>query len=249
MAEARKVRLAHLNENIEHPRFEEAPFEDLLIVEEGAPAQVLARRASEADLIVLGEHKERTLFSLSGTARNLLAACPCPVWVQTEPLRDIETILVAIDMSVHSDLTLQTALKIARRLSARVVVLFAFVPPFYSYFAGGGDLGSTPSYVVEDYRKLAEEELERFVQRLPSNGVEVDAVFVDGKPAKVILEYQEKADLIVMGTHGQTGWVRAVLGSVANKVITQAHRPVLAVPHPGRVYRSNSAAAAAPSQS
>lgn len=50
--------------------------------------------------------------------------------------------------------------------------------------------------------------------------------------AEVILEYaaEASADLIVMGTHGRKGIRRAMLGSVAEKVVRRAHCPVLTVP-------------------
>jgi nucleotide-binding universal stress UspA family protein len=38
------------------------------------------------------------------------------------------------------------------------------------------------------------------------------------------------ADLIVMGTHGRTALARAVIGSVADKVVRQANVPVVLVP-------------------
>jgi nucleotide-binding universal stress UspA family protein len=42
----------------------------------------------------------------------------------------------------------------------------------------------------------------------------------------------EAVDLIVMSTHGRTGLDRVVFGSVAEKVVRHAHRPVLTIPAP-----------------
>jgi nucleotide-binding universal stress UspA family protein len=57
-----------------------------------------------------------------------------------------------------------------------------------------------------------------------------------GEPAEQILRVarEEKADLIVMGTHGRRGWRHAVLGSVAEAVMRQAMCPVLTVRTAGR---------------
>ena len=54
-----------------------------------------------------------------------------------------------------------------------------------------------------------------------------------GHPAETIVHIaQERAvDLIVMGTHGRTGWRHALLGSVAEKVVCLAPCPVLTVRH------------------
>ena len=52
-----------------------------------------------------------------------------------------------------------------------------------------------------------------------------------GAPANQIVEYAEKndIDLIVMGTHGRSGLEKMWLGSVTEKVLRQAHCPVLVV--------------------
>ncbi len=61
-----------------------------------------------------------------------------------------------------------------------------------------------------------------------------DIRIVDGHPAEVISEQARDlgVDLIVMGTHGRSGLQRALLGSVAQKVVSRAERPVLLVPIP-----------------
>jgi len=43
---------------------------------------------------------------------------------------------------------------------------------------------------------------------------------------------EENADLIVIATHGVTGWRHAMFGSVAEKVVRTARRPVLTIPAP-----------------
>ena len=58
-----------------------------------------------------------------------------------------------------------------------------------------------------------------------------DVAVVAGHPADAIVrEARERgADLIVMGTHGRTGLAKLFLGSVASRVVTAAHCPVLTV--------------------
>jgi nucleotide-binding universal stress UspA family protein len=70
-------------------------------------------------------------------------------------------------------------------------------------------------------------------------GVRVDQVVTTGVPASEILAYaaQAPADLIVMGTHGKSGFEHLLLGSVAEKVLRRAPCPVLTVP-PGDVAAS-----------
>ena len=63
--------------------------------------------------------------------------------------------------------------------------------------------------------------------------VEVEEVVVEAaSPHEAILKVadERQVDLIVMGTHGQTGFARAVIGSVAGRVIRHAKLPVVLVP-------------------
>ena len=68
--------------------------------------------------------------------------------------------------------------------------------------------------------------------RLPKN-LKVKPIVTQGDPADEIVHIAqvEKADLIVIATHGLTGWRRFVFGSVAEKVVRTARGPVLTI-HP-----------------
>ena len=58
---------------------------------------------------------------------------------------------------------------------------------------------------------------------------------VQGRSADEIVKLaeREKADLIVISSHGESGWHRFMFGSVAEKVVRQAECPVLTVQAPG----------------
>jgi nucleotide-binding universal stress UspA family protein len=62
-------------------------------------------------------------------------------------------------------------------------------------------------------------------------GCDADAIVRNGRPASEILSCADDvgADLIVVGTHGRTGFQQVLLGSVALEVIREAHQPVLSV--------------------
>jgi nucleotide-binding universal stress UspA family protein len=73
--------------------------------------------------------------------------------------------------------------------------------------------------------------LEACLQRVHDAGVEGSIAFVFGVPWREIIEMAEKGvDLIVMGTHGQTGLDYLVLGTVAERVVRLAPCPVLVTP-------------------
>jgi nucleotide-binding universal stress UspA family protein len=67
-------------------------------------------------------------------------------------------------------------------------------------------------------------------------GVACRTAVLRGPAAPRILDYLERAEpsLVVMGTHGRTGWRHALLGSVAERVVQRAPCPVLVVPDPER---------------
>jgi nucleotide-binding universal stress UspA family protein len=83
--------------------------------------------------------------------------------------------------------------------------------------------------LVESSEKALEEVLERKTDR---ERIGMYPLVLEGHVAEEIVRVaQDKdADLIVMGTHGETGWRRMVFGSVAEKVIRSSPLPVLTVP-------------------
>ncbi len=82
------------------------------------------------------------------------------------------------------------------------------------------------------------EKLHRYLtltgQRVRSKGVNVNLKLLSGEAADEIVKYAEQkdVDLIIMSTHENHGFIRAIWGSVSNKVIESATRPVLLIrPH------------------
>jgi nucleotide-binding universal stress UspA family protein len=71
-----------------------------------------------------------------------------------------------------------------------------------------------------------------FAETESAPGITIEAVVREGNTAGEILEQATsmKADLLVIGTHGRSGFERVVLGSVAEKVLRKATCPVLTVP-------------------
>jgi nucleotide-binding universal stress UspA family protein len=82
------------------------------------------------------------------------------------------------------------------------------------------------------HRAVGRRRLDRLVAAARAAGARARGVVVDsGVPAREIvrLARSRRADLIVMGTHGRTGLTRALLGSVAARVLATAACPVLTV--------------------
>ncbi|MGZ8708874.1 MAG: universal stress protein [Thermoanaerobaculia bacterium] len=143
-------------------------------------------------------------------------------------------ILVPTDLSDFAGVALRWAAMLQLRLGSRLTLLYANEPwvPF-------DPLEGPAAYLLQnraEFRERLEKELRDHAERyLPGAGDAVETRIVDTAPAQAILETATAldVDLIVMGTHGRTGWRRALLGSVAEKVIHYADRPVLCIPSVG----------------
>jgi universal stress protein A len=88
--------------------------------------------------------------------------------------------------------------------------------------------------VYEAARKWAEESLEQWAGTARGKGLNVRWVLRTGVPYReiVALATDERADLVLIGTHGRGGIDRALLGSVADRVVRLAPCPVLTVREP-----------------
>jgi nucleotide-binding universal stress UspA family protein len=146
------------------------------------------------------------------------------------PAPSIQHILVPHDFSDTAEHALTYAVALAEKFGARVTVLHAYEAPSYGY----------PDALVASFEFSAEIEraalvaLKSVEARARRPNVEVDTVLRRGTPWVEITAAakERKADLIVIGTHGRRGVARALLGSVAEKVVRTAPCPVLTVHGP-----------------
>lgn len=136
-----------------------------------------------------------------------------------------EILLLGYDGSDSANAALEHTVRLAPKLGAEVVVVFAY----YVTPLGGGE-------ATHDYRKALEQvgthELRRAVVDLEAAGVETTARIEQGKPADVILAVAEDvgAGTIVVGTVGENPISGALLGSVVLKLVQKSSIPLLVVP-------------------
>jgi nucleotide-binding universal stress UspA family protein len=144
---------------------------------------------------------------------------------------EIRRILCPIDFSEHSRRALDHAVAIARWYEAAVTVLHVFSPVTVAA-VGAAPVVVEPMVLapVDRDRLLADTKAFAAVESAP--GVAIEAVVREGSTAAEILEQAAsmRADLLVIGTHGRSGFDRLLLGSVAEKVLRKASCPVLTVP-------------------
>jgi nucleotide-binding universal stress UspA family protein len=140
-------------------------------------------------------------------------------------------ILVATDFGELSEAVCSIGLDLAQRFDVPLVVMHAYVPESPGY-------SGVPLLLPADYRELVENAaratLEREAVPLRGKGVDISTVLHVGAPAERILEAANALDvgLIVVGTHGRRGLPRALLGSVAEKVVRLSPVPVLSIHEP-----------------
>lgn len=144
---------------------------------------------------------------------------------------EIRRILCPIDFSDHSRRALDHAVAIARWYEATVTVVHVFSPAPVAA-VGLGPLGSEPMLVAPVDRGQLLADTRAFAETENAPGITIEAVVREGNPAAEILEQAAgmTADLLVLGTHGRSGFERLLLGSVTEKVLRKAGCPVLTVP-------------------
>jgi nucleotide-binding universal stress UspA family protein len=88
------------------------------------------------------------------------------------------------------------------------------------------------TWPTDEFERQAREATTRVLARAKERYGDVAACVVTGDPRDVIVETVARlhADLIVMGTHGRHGLSRALLGSVAERIVRTSPVPVLTVP-------------------
>lgn len=144
-------------------------------------------------------------------------------------------ILVPLDGSDLAERALEAAFALARQFRSEVILLRVVVPDEI--------LVSLPAllppaalYPTKSLHHSEEAEAYLFgvKVRWSASGVRVRTEVLAGTPPEVIVTYarQHAVDLIVMSTHGRSGFSRLIYGSVAEAVLRGAHLPVLLTPIP-----------------
>jgi nucleotide-binding universal stress UspA family protein len=142
----------------------------------------------------------------------------------------IKTILHPTDFFQCSQDALRIACSLAREHGARLIVLHVTSVPDLAY-TGYGAPGSP--LAAAEYLADVRRNLEGL--GAPGSQPPLETRLEEGDPATEILGVaaETPADLIVMGTHGQTGLAHLLMGSVAEEVVRKAPCPVLTLRVPG----------------
>ena len=137
-------------------------------------------------------------------------------------------ILCPVDFSAGSNRAVEKAKELSRALGADVELLHAYQLPVMAL--PDGAVTVTPTYVA-DLLDRAQQALNKYRDELSAAGVHASTKLLEGNAPQVITERAQEIDspMIVMGTHGNSGFKRFLLGSVSERVVRMATTPVLTV--------------------
>jgi nucleotide-binding universal stress UspA family protein len=195
-------------------------------------AIVAEGREDAANLIVLGAHRERPVRDalLGATMERVLRFGDRPVLVvKTEPKGPYENILVAVDFSVPSRDALEFAVRLLPQGRFHVLNVCSL-------------LGDAPDEWLAPTETITRKHLahldvivkavsQHMRQELTGANFTLTPLVEHGGPVEAAKRQIErlKPDLVVVGTHGRTGWSHAGIGSIAEGFLAQVPCDVLAV--------------------
>lgn len=139
-----------------------------------------------------------------------------------------ERILVPLDGSENAEKVIPVVIAEAQIHKAVVVLLRVIAPLRQS-------LMTSPNFIAqlqEDLDQFARDYLDEIAEKIRAEGLEVEIIITHGQPAQQIYEIAQNksCDLIIIGSHGETGNPRWRTGNVTNKILrTQSSIPNLLV--------------------
>ncbi len=142
--------------------------------------------------------------------------------------KTVQRILCPVDFSEPSGHALDYALDLAQALGAELHLMHAYQLPVYA-LPDGALIPSAE--LAASVSTDAQRAFDQLMARIPE-GVSVTPHLTEGSPHVEIqrLVSELDIDMVVMGTHGRTGFARLLMGSVAERVVRTCPVPVLSVP-------------------
>ena len=132
-------------------------------------------------------------------------------------------ILIAVDGSESNKYAIEDGLTLAKQMGSIVTALCVFDVGSFANVAQGYGVVDERDYAKSAY----EAALEYILERGKELDIEVTPKMMAGRPAEMIINESAEHDLVVCGTLGRSGLSRALIGSVAEKVVRFSYCPVL----------------------
>lgn len=145
-------------------------------------------------------------------------------------MKDFKRILHATDFSPASRRAFSEALALAKENEAELVIVHVLNPA-----SPMGPEGFVTPKMYDDMetviRRSAGKRLDALLAKATKAGARARGLLLNGLPDAAVVQAakSERSDLVLLGTHGRTGWKRLLMGSVASRVIASSPCPVLTV--------------------
>jgi nucleotide-binding universal stress UspA family protein len=198
---------------------------------QGGPSRTILEYVDDrgVDLVVMGTRGERDVerLLLGSVTERIVRSAPIPV-LAVPPNSDRtyppESVLVGTDGSEGSDAALAEGIDLASIAGATLHVLSVLEDSLL-----GIDVRSAAA--AEERERRDENLLEAARDRAEQAGVTVETAIEEGGVVETFNEYaaEHGVDLVLVGTHGRTGFDRRILGSVTEDLLRTADVPVLSV--------------------
>ncbi len=213
-----------------------------VLLEASSVAAAINRYASEvkAELVVIGTHGRRGVqrLLLGSVAEAVLRNATCDVLASRAraPERPVRKIVTPIDFSDHSKRAFKRAKRLGALYGADVQMLFVAEQRTVPVFSDTG----LPSFSVREMDPAIVENAPRALRALDESvgahgQVNVSHHVRSGGIDETIVEFatEEKADMVVLASHGISGAERRLLGNTTAQVLRTSSLPVYVVPARG----------------
>ena len=232
---------------VEADRVNSAGVTAKICVGAGSPAEVIVSEAHsrEVDLIAMATRRESALARgiLGSVTDRVLHSTSTPILtLYLGEIHDFDEanggpkrVIVPLDGSALSESAVKPAVEIAKAAGAEIIFTEILRLPFFGVGVAGIEYGAgdyAGDFGIEAQKVEITEYLQGFVCDAEASGLKASANIRTGSPSQQIVEEASEIEgsIVVMGSHGAGGLKRWVVGSVADKVIRSARRPVLVIP-------------------
>ncbi len=225
---------AHMKTNLQKAHQKGIAVESIILRSVSAADAILEYLNEHSfDLIVMGTHGRTGLkhIFLGSVAEKVVRLAPVPVLSVHRSVQkfDLSKLVVPIDFSIYSKNAAENAISLAKNFGAQVKFIHVVEKDIHpSFYAAGVESifqidTSLQERVIQNMKGFLEEQI--------TSKIDSEFIVKEGRAHREIVEYaqQEKADLIVISTHGLTGLEYLLLGSTAEKVVRWASCPVLTI--------------------
>jgi len=202
------------------------------------------------DFIMMASHGRSGIkrWGMGSVADKILRATKVPVWLVKTGIENVvpydewptKTILVPLSSSPTSETVLPHVLKLSKQQGQEPIKVILFrvcdlpvAPTYYSPELSGIPL-NWGEYVEQETARSKQAAIDYLLEKeqlFKDAGIPVESRILVGKAAEEIVDYSNKNPytLIVMATHGRTGFSRLVYGSIAESVLLGVSNPIFLV--------------------